>query len=102
MDRRIQKTRDAIFNAFSELLSEKRYSQITVQEIIDGANIGRSTFYAHFETKDQLIDALCKDIFEHIFSENLNSENTHDFSGTKDLTDKVAHILYHLKDRCIS
>lgn len=98
MDRRIQKTRDSIFTAFSKLLSNKRYSQITVQEIIDGANIGRSTFYAHFETKDQLLDALCKDIFEHIFSKDLNSEKTHDFSGTNDFEAKVTHILYHLKD----
>lgn len=99
MDRRMQKTRESIFSAFSLLLAQKRYSKITVQEIIDAANIGRSTFYSHFETKDDLLKALCSDIFNHIFSEELNSETTHDFSSAdNDLNIKITHILYHLKD----
>ncbi len=63
MDRRTQKTRRALLLAMSELLETKRFNNITVQEIIDQANVGRSTFYAHFETKDDLLDALIEDIF---------------------------------------
>ncbi len=100
MDRRQKKTRDAIFAAFSLLLQNKRYEQITVQNILDTANIGRSTFYAHFETKDELLHSLCSQIFEHIFSDDLMGETTHDFShGHADLFEQLTHLLYHLRDQ---
>ena len=82
MDRRQRKTREAIFNAFTELLSKKDFNQITVGEIIDRADIGRATFYSHFETKDALLKEMCTDIFDHIFSHELHSETSHDFSSS--------------------
>lgn len=99
MDRRQQKTRQAIFGAFSNLLARKSFGNITVQEIIDEANVGRSTFYAHFETKDDLLKAMCTDIFHHVFSDDLKQESNHDFSHAEHSLEKeIAHILYHLQD----
>ena len=66
MDRRQKRTRKAIFIAFNDLLSNKAYDKITVQEIISAADIGRTTFYAHFDTKEALLEALCEDLFLHI------------------------------------
>ena len=98
MDRRQQKTRTAIFQAFRKLLEIKRFDHITVQEIIEEANVGRSTFYAHFPTKDELLKAMCTDLFSHVFSEELMREQTHDFSaGSGELQDKLTHLLYHLR-----
>lgn len=100
MDRRQKKTRDAIFRAFSTLLEKKRFEHITVQEIIDEANVGRSTFYAHFETKDDLLRALCTDIFHHVFTQELPQESDPaGLSGERRLELKLGHILYHLGER---
>ena len=99
MDRRQQKTRTAIFHAFRKLLEIKRFDHITVQEIIEEANVGRSTLYAHFPTKDELLKAMCTDLFSHVFSEELMREQTHDLSaGSGELQDKLTHLLYHLRD----
>jgi AcrR family transcriptional regulator len=55
VDRRSQRTRRQISSALVELMLEMRYDDITVQDIIDRANIGRSTFYAHYLDKDDLL-----------------------------------------------
>lgn len=91
MDRRQEKTRQAVFTAFTALLEKKTYANISVQEIIDAANIGRSTFYSHFETKDDLLRALCAEIFDHVFHEDSIGENQSDLQHT------VTHFLSHIR-----
>lgn len=54
-DRRIQKTQDLLRHALRSLIGEKPYDSIVVKEILDRANVGRSTFYAHFRDKDDLL-----------------------------------------------
>ena len=99
MDRRQQKTRAAIFPAFSTLLAEKSYSKITVQEIIDTANVGRTTFYAHFETKDDLLKALCKELFDHIICSAADSAHTRGLYSEGNAPESVfCHLLQHLQE----
>ncbi len=66
LDRRVRKTRHNLFNALTELMREKKYSKITIQEIIDRADVGRSTFYAHFETKDDLLFSQSVEYLNHL------------------------------------
>jgi len=75
-DRRITKTRKAIYAAFLQLLNQKNFETITVQEIIDLADVGRSTFYSHYESKELLLDELCRYLFHHLFEreENISIE----------------------------
>ncbi len=57
VDRRIQRTRQLLQDALIALILEKGYDKITVQNIIDQANVGRSTFYAHYLDKDDLMES---------------------------------------------
>ena len=54
-DRRTQKTRTALQESLISLMFEKSYEAILIQEILDRANVGRSTFYTHFRDMDELL-----------------------------------------------
>ncbi len=54
-DRRSQRTKRLLAEAFTSLLREKTYDQIGVQDIIERADVGRSTFYAHYQDKEDLL-----------------------------------------------
>lgn len=99
MDRRQKKTREAIFGSFTRLLSQKNYNQISVQEIIDEANIGRTTFYAHFETKDYLLRDLCEELFGHIIDTAMGLPHGHYHYSCGSKADSVfLHLLRHLQE----
>lgn len=91
MDRRTKRTKNLIYNAFVELLLKEKYSKITIQQIIELADIGRSTFYSHFETKDELLKAMCTDIFDQMHANNQAASN-----GNHNLI--IVNILYHIKE----
>jgi AcrR family transcriptional regulator len=61
-DRRVGKTRRALKEALTDLILEKGYESVTVQDVIDRADVGRSTFYAHFMDKDDLLMAILADL----------------------------------------
>lgn len=100
MDRRQTKTRQAIIDAFVRLLAKHSYEKISVKDIIDTADIGRRTFYSHFETKDELARKMCLMLFKHIFSHTIPPCSTHNFSEVQPTAEnRIAHILYHLRDK---
>ncbi len=54
LDRRVERTRKLLHETLMSLIQEKGYEKITVQDILDRANLGRSTFYSHYRHKDEL------------------------------------------------
>jgi len=86
-DRRVLRTRRALHQALIALILEKRYDKITVQDIIDRADVGRSTFYAHFLDKE---DLLVKGFV--MFSEDLQAH----IGTAEDNGEEEDHILHSL------
>lgn len=74
VDRRIIKSQEAIKKALVELMGEKNFNQITIQDIADKANVSRKTIYLHYLDKFDLLDKL---IEEHINQlEKLRAESS--------------------------
>ena len=61
-DRRVHDTRTQLHDALASLVHEKPYDDIVVKEIVARADVGRSTFYAHYRDKDELLDRGIRDL----------------------------------------
>ena len=65
-DRRIQKTKSAISAALFDLLEEKDFDQISINDIADRANVNRGTIYFHYADKFDLLDKIIEDRLEDL------------------------------------
>jgi AcrR family transcriptional regulator len=63
-DRRVQRTRRALRDALHSLIREKPYDSIPVHEILNRADVGRSTFYSHYRDKDELLASSIQDLLD--------------------------------------
>jgi len=65
-DARVRRTRDALGDALVALMHEKPFETITVQDVLDRAKVGRSTFYSHYSDKDDLLMSDAEEFFESV------------------------------------
>lgn len=65
-DRRIQRTRQSLSSALLNLIEERGYDSLTVNDITEQANVGRATFYLHYQDKEQLLVASLEDMFSQL------------------------------------
>lgn len=100
MNKKIAATTEKIYEAFKEVLLKKEYNEIRIQDVLDASKVARSTFYAHYKTKEDLLKSICTSIFGHVFSHTLEEEKSHDFSKSSifDYKHFITHIFYHLHD----
>jgi AcrR family transcriptional regulator len=94
-DRRTSRTRRALSHALIELILEKPFDDITIQDVIDRADVGRSTFYAHFRDKEDLFmsgwEHLLDAFVEDTDWKNLNSKRFMPVDGLFKHIENVKH-----------
>jgi len=96
-DLRVIKTRNALYNALIDLMKEKTFEEIKVSDICDRALINRSTFYAHFDDKYQLLSTLIDDLKKSLINELKKNTN---INSVKDYYIEVIKIfLQHVEDK---
>src|SRR5882724_6308132 len=82
-DRRIVRTRDRLGDALIQLIREKPFDSVTVQDVLDRAGVGRSTFYVHYSDKDDLFLSELEEFLEMMATA---------LSRKKDTSDRVAPV----------
>jgi len=91
-DRRIQRTRAALRSALLELLPERDWEALTVQDVCERANIGRSTFYLHFRNKEELLAGSLDDLRQALQGGGTVAEAGRHPAGLRFLPGLLEHI----------
>src|ERR1700685_48675 len=90
VDRRTLRTRDALGDALIELMHERPFKSITVQDVLDHAKVGRSTFYTHYRDKDDLFLSDVEEFWEMMSS--LIERSGEDSNRVAPVRELFAHI----------
>ena len=96
-DLRIVKTKNALFNALIELMKDKQFEEIKVSDICNKALVNRSTFYAHYEDKYELLSDCINNLKEGLTTELNKNKN---ISSTKEYyIEMIKLFLDHIESR---
>lgn len=90
-DRRVQRTQQLLEAALLSLIKEKDFDSVSVQEIIDRANVGRATFYAHYDSKEDLLASGFQGL-----QESLKERQREALSRTRTVDERLFAFSYHL------
>lgn len=90
-DPRVTRTTHALGRALIELIQERHYDEITVQQILDRAGVGRATFYAHYRNKDDALHSSYERLFS-LFEKVLDRRQATPYRRLFPVAEFVAHI----------
>ncbi len=96
-DRRIARTQQLLSRALMELVVERGYDTITIQDITDRANVSRATFYLHYRDKDELMFASMEKIYDGLASSH-EKEAAFDLSDVREDTPCEAGDFEHVAE----
>ena len=100
LDPRVRRTRNLILQAFYDLLAEKNFESISVQDVTDKAQINRATFYAHFPDKYALLDHSISQMFKQEIEKRTLNACHYTPDNLKHLILAVCEFLSHLHSEC--
>ncbi|GGE12114.1 TetR family transcriptional regulator [Marinithermofilum abyssi] len=104
LDPRVVRTRQMLRNALIELIGEKGYDSISVQDITQRATLNRATFYLHYRDKEDLLNQSIKDILtelvkgmkkSRLIDENITDSNGNVIRPLSDLVYVFEHVAQH-------
>jgi AcrR family transcriptional regulator len=99
-DPRVKRTRKLLQDAFVELLAEKPFEAITVQDIATRSTVNRATFYAHFIDKYDLFGQFSREWFRSTVDKHLSATSEFDFDNVRLLVLATMQALADLNDHC--
>jgi len=101
-DPRVSRTHKLITRAFVDLMAEKMFQSITIQDIADRATVNRATFYAHFEDKFDLLDRYTHEGFQEWMDKKMTLREDLNLSQLKDLVTTVFEFIAEVETHCTS
>jgi len=100
IDPRVKRTRQLLQQAFMEIMQEKGFTAMTVQDITERATVNRGTFYAHFADKYALLDAITRERFQEMLANKLPAESRWEKSTLRCLILVVLEFFKELHGHC--
>lgn len=99
-DPRTKRTRQWIINAFGELLTEKTFDAITINDISERASVNRATFYNYFEDKYDLMEQAVNEMIRSTLYQHLEPDSDFDAGNLTLLIQTVCEFLDYLHAKC--
>ena len=100
VDPRIKRTRKLLQQALMELMREKSFQAITVQDIAERATVNRVTFYAHFEDKHALLEYTMREMFKQRLRRQLPEDSPFSTENLAQLILMVCESLTEIGGHC--
>jgi AcrR family transcriptional regulator len=100
LDPRVKRTRGLILQAFGDLLAEKSFDAVSVQDVTDRAQINRATFYAHFQDKYELLDCWISQMFRQEIEKRTLNACHYTPENLKNLILAVCEFLSRMHSEC--
>jgi len=100
LDPRVKRTRQLLEDSLLELLTEKKFQAITIQQITSRAGVNRVTFYAHYEDKYDLYRHIVRKTFQQIVAQNLGETTEPNLDSLRALVRSVCIFFKQLNTAC--